>query len=100
MIPSDNAFGLMDRDIGGSSGIGFDLAKEYLKRGAQVTIIARNQKKLDQSKQELELLIEAKSLTSQIQTLSVDLSGKYADIEKSFLKAIKTFGKLNASVHQ
>ena len=36
---------------GGSKGIGFAIAKAYLKEGAKVSICARNKKFLDRAKQ-------------------------------------------------
>jgi 3-dehydrosphinganine reductase len=56
---------------GGSSGIGLAVAKECVARGMnRVTILARNQEKLDVSRQEL----EAMDTTTQIQALSVDVT--------------------------
>ena len=40
---------------GGSSGIGIETAKEYIKRGANVTIAARNKEKLAEAVKTLEL---------------------------------------------
>lgn len=38
---------------GGSSGLGFSLAKEYIARGKEVIIVGRNREKLDEAKKEL-----------------------------------------------
>lgn len=54
--------------IGGSMGIGYALAKEFLARGAHVLIIARNENTLQKSTQELQKLYP----TSTIRYLSVD----------------------------
>lgn len=40
---------------GGSTGLGLELAKILVKNGAHVSIVARNQKKLDQAMAELEV---------------------------------------------
>ena len=71
---------------GGSSGIGFSIAKECVKRGdvRKVTILARNPSKLDVAKQELlQLQKEVKSSKKNciIQAVSVNVSDATA-IEK------------------
>ena len=69
---------------GGSSGIGLSIAKECVKRGniPKVTILARNQSKLDQAKEELlklqkEVVMKNESSTlsnTTIQAISVNVS--------------------------
>ncbi len=54
---------------GGSSGIGKAMACLAAKEGAKVTIVARNQVRLDQAKQE----VQEKSKSDQVRTLSADL---------------------------
>lgn len=66
---------------GGSSGIGKSLAMEAVKRGANVTIIARDETKLSKTKQEL--LQHCLCSTQRIFTLSLDISGAYEEIEKA-----------------
>ena len=39
---------------GGSSGIGFEMAKQFLKRNNKVIITGRNKQKLEKSKQQLD----------------------------------------------
>ena len=53
---------------GGSSGIGKSLACEAARRGANVTIIARDTGKLKEAKQEI--LQECKSSNQMVYTLS------------------------------
>lgn len=51
---------------GGSSGIGFEFAKEFVKRNFNIIIIARNQDKLDKSAQEIRNLnsnVKVKTIT-------------------------------------
>jgi 3-dehydrosphinganine reductase len=74
---------------GGSSGIGFCLAKECVEQGiSQVTILARNQSKLDKAKKELEQLAATANTKFQgnskkciIRAISVSVSD-YAALEK------------------
>ncbi|KAH6927369.1 hypothetical protein HPB50_002330 [Hyalomma asiaticum] len=61
---------------GGSSGIGRALALAAVRRGANVTLIARNLDRLEEAK--LELLEEASSPEQAIHTLSVDLTNGMA----------------------
>lgn len=42
---------------GGSSGLGLSVAKELAKRGAHVSIVARNQERLDQALKILEVRV-------------------------------------------
>jgi 3-dehydrosphinganine reductase len=56
---------------GGSSGIGFALAKEFLRDGANVTLLARREELLAKAKKELEAL-KVKP-TQQIDTISGDV---------------------------
>lgn len=57
---------------GGSSGIGRALARAVVRRGANVTLIARNADRLEEAK--LELLEEASSPEQAVHTLSADLT--------------------------
>ncbi|XP_065299446.2 3-dehydrosphinganine reductase-like [Dermacentor albipictus] len=57
---------------GGSSGIGRALARAVVRRGANVTLIARNMDRLEEAK--IELLEEASSPEQAIHTLSADLT--------------------------
>lgn len=54
---------------GGSSGIGFELAKIYAKNQYRVILAARSQQKLDAAASEI-----AKSSSAQVLTVSADLS--------------------------
>lgn len=57
---------------GGSSGIGRALARAVVRRGANVTLIARNADRLEEAK--IELLEEASSPEQAVHTLSADLA--------------------------
>lgn len=67
---------------GGSQGIGLWVAVECAKRGANVTLIARNIKSLEKAK----LLIEenCKNEAQKIEYYSLDVSANYDDVEKAF----------------
>ena len=53
---------------GASSGIGKDMAKEFAKKGYDLVLVARDEKKLEQTKKELE------AYRGKIETISMDLS--------------------------
>lgn len=65
---------------GGSSGIGKSVAVEAAKRGANVTIIARDLNKLQSAKDEI--VRACHTPTQRIKTVSLDISSNYEDIEK------------------
>ncbi|KAL7061026.1 hypothetical protein AAHC03_09752 [Spirometra sp. Aus1] len=64
---------------GGSSGIGLALAREAVKRGAYVTIVARSTTRLNEAKQELSRFTED---ASKISTLSMDLCRPFEEIKE------------------
>ncbi|XP_034249989.1 3-ketodihydrosphingosine reductase [Thrips palmi] len=66
---------------GGSSGIGKSVAISAAKRGAHVTIIARNTKRLEETTQEITKAVVDSS--QKVQYLSLDLSSDYAAVEKA-----------------
>jgi len=77
--------------VGGSSGIGFAIAKECVRRKVPIiTLLARNEKKLNQAKKELEQLVAALPPNDknpdenniQIQIVSVDVTS-YSALEET-----------------
>ena len=56
----------------GSSGIGLELAREYLRQGANVTIAARDMKKLQAAHEMLSMGIIAKDNGQKLIHISVD----------------------------
>jgi 3-dehydrosphinganine reductase len=74
--------------VGGSSGIGLAIAKECVRRSlSKVTIIARNQDKLDQAKSEMEKVAgvvasSSSSSPTQIQSMSLSVTD-YTALEKA-----------------
>jgi 3-dehydrosphinganine reductase len=68
---------------GGSSGIGKELARQLLnEHQARVTILARNQKRLDECRQDLDPDNNGKLLC-----LSVDVSGSYLNVQNAIEQA-------------
>ncbi|XP_048756540.1 3-ketodihydrosphingosine reductase-like isoform X2 [Ostrea edulis] len=83
---------------GGSSGIGKALAIEAVKQGANVTIIARNEKKLEDAKKEIESHIKDRAI-QRVFTTSVDIT-KDADIVKEAVnKAEKELGPITILIN-
>lgn len=79
---------------GGSSGIGKELARQFLnEHQARVTILARNQQRLDQCRQEL-----APDNNDRLLCLSVDISGSYADVQKAMEQAVRHHGNRPVSI--
>lgn len=82
---------------GGSKGIGKEVAKEFVKRGANVTIMARNSKQLSEASQEISNLIQHESNSSsslgsspsssskrqKVLDISVDVTADYDIVAKS-----------------
>ena len=59
---------------GGSSGIGLDIAKAYLKQGANIILLARNQARLDKAVNECKGLVISDK--QQVMALPVDVTDK------------------------
>lgn len=73
---------------GGSSGIGKELAKQFLNdHQARVTILARNQQRLDQCRKEL-----APDNNERLLCLSVDVGGSYSEVQKAIEHACRYHG--------
>ncbi len=74
---------------GGSSGIGLEMGKLLAAEGADVVLIARNKKKLD----EAAALISAmkRDVSQRVMTLSVDVSDN-KDVVKKMKEAVKKIG--------
>ncbi|XP_061197886.1 3-ketodihydrosphingosine reductase-like isoform X2 [Saccostrea echinata] len=82
---------------GGSSGIGKALAIEAVRHGANVTIIARNEKRLEEAKQEIESHIKDKS--SQVFAVSVDITKDADKVKKAVSKAEKDLGPITILIN-
>lgn len=59
---------------GGSTGIGFALAKELVHRGAHVTLVARNQGRIDSA------IVDLRSLANKDSPAPVRIQGYAADV--------------------
>jgi len=69
---------------GGSSGIGKELARQFLQdHGARVTILARNQQRLDECQREL-----SPNSSDRLLCLSVDISQSYDKVKDAIEQAI------------
>lgn len=65
---------------GGTSGIGFEMAKEFLKKNNKVIITGRNDQRLQQVKEKLEGVVAIKSDISSLE----DIKALYQRVEKDF----------------
>lgn len=74
---------------GGSSGIGKAIAILAAKQGANVTILARNKLRLEEAKTEIQQHLHQ---SRKVQSISVDLSGSYEDVQKAIREAEEKFG--------
>jgi len=80
---------------GGSSGIGLALAKDLCQQGANVTIIARDKKKLGEAK---EMIEECKSHNTKVLTYSSDVTD-YISLSAAIIDAInQNDGKVDALI--
>ena len=79
---------------GGSKGIGKEVAKEFVKRGANVTIMARNAQQLSEASQEISKLIKHESTSSsssgspsakrqKVVDISLDVTSDYENVAKA-----------------
>ena len=79
---------------GGSKGIGKEVAKEFVKRGANVTIMARNAKQLSEASEEISKLIKPEPNSSSSSrspsikrqktlNISVDVTSDYEHVAKA-----------------
>ena len=73
---------------GGSSGIGFEMARQFLDRGNRVIITGRDEKKLHDAKQQLEGT-----------TIISNDVGDSGDIEKLYQQALTDFPDLNILIN-
>jgi 3-dehydrosphinganine reductase len=79
---------------GGSSGIGKALAIKTAQMGCRLTLVARDMKKLEDTKSEIEALTKV-----QVQIISVDVSGSFEDVEKAMKKAVELQGPVDVLVN-
>ncbi|RXG67532.1 3-ketodihydrosphingosine reductase [Armadillidium vulgare] len=84
------------RITGGSSGIGLKVAEECLLEGANVTLLARDETKLNEAKESLLKLKDSNNdkLFGKIQVFSVDVSGPTSKLVDVVSTAEETFGSV------
>ncbi|CAH8457768.1 unnamed protein product [Schistosoma mattheei] len=81
---------------GGSSGIGLSLAKLFYGAGANVTIVARDLKKLESAR---EIIKCGKDRNNNVFILSVDLTSEYSVLNEIFSKHVATLGSVDILVN-
>ncbi|CAC5424892.1 KDSR [Mytilus coruscus] len=82
---------------GGSSGIGKAIAKEAIRRGAVVSIMARNTMKLEDAKVELEKV--AGNSFKPVCFVSVDVAGDYEVVQKAVQQVEEKQGPVNMLIN-
>ena len=82
---------------GGSSGIGLELAFIYLKLGANVTIVARDESKLNVGSQRL--LSHLPQSKDKLLTISLDISTNEKTVKSKLKKALDKFGPCDVLVN-
>lgn len=80
---------------GGNQGFGLEVAKEYLKAGASVSLCARNESLLSKVSEDLRLLATS---DQKILSIKTDVS-KENDVHNFVAKTIKEFGKIDILVN-
>lgn len=83
---------------GGSSGIGKEVAIEAVKRGANVTLLARNEVKLREAKEVIETFIQD-ATKQKVFFVSVDVSKEYEPVEMAIQKAVAELGPVDMLVN-
>ena len=79
---------------GGSQGIGFEAAKEYLSRGANVTIVARRP---DVALEELKQYCQ--QATQQVNAVTVDISSGMEQVQTAFEPILKEVGDVHTIIN-
>lgn len=90
---------------GGSSGIGLAVAEEYLRNGSNVTIIARDERKLKTALKALEIICDEVKKNNKnhvnvsVMSVSVDVCSNVSNISKCLDKCIKKFGPVDVLIN-
>ncbi len=77
---------------GGSSGLGFEIARAYLNHGARVAIAARTIEKLEQASEQL------RQFGNEVLPIAADIR-QQSDVENMISQTIKQFGRLDVLVN-
>ena len=65
---------------GGSSGIGLEIAKECARKGAFITLVARNIQKLNEAKSEVETCMKGGGERQCVNILQLDVGGSAEEV--------------------
>jgi len=86
---------------GGNSGIGWDLCIDSFKQGAHVSIVARNQDRLNAIKKELESIKEKNPVFKSqiIQIESLDISKSCEETQKAFDRLVENAGPVDILIN-
>lgn len=79
---------------GGSKGLGLSLAKEFVRRGCHVTVVARSQSDLLAAMQSLDELATSLNLSVKVQALPAD-TASVEELKKAFETAEKEAGPID-----
>ena len=82
---------------GGSSGIGLEVAREYLRLGANVTIVARDLTRLEAAKKDLDG--SRKSDIQKVKIVSLDTSKGQEVVDKALAPAISELGDVEVLIN-
>lgn len=82
---------------GGSSGIGLEIARECLKKGARVTIVARDKTRLSDAVANLRTSTSLPA--DRVQAVSVDTSGDAKTVNDALSSATKEFGDVDVLIN-
>jgi len=75
---------------GGSSGIGMEVAIEVAKRGAVISLLARNPQKLSEAAEQIKSRVQGPR--AKIVEISVDLSSGYENVERAVHECVSKCG--------
>ncbi|CAH8482809.1 unnamed protein product [Heterobilharzia americana] len=81
---------------GGSSGIGLSLAKLFYRAGANVTIVARDRKKLESAKEAIKCVKDGEN---NVFILSTDLTSDYDVLNEIFIKHVALYGPIDILIN-
>ena len=73
---------------GGSSGIGLAIAIKYAKLGANITLVARNVKKLETAKSHILDAVDVDVTKTKVHIISLDTSSGQDEVTKKLTKEV------------
>ncbi|XP_025114934.1 3-ketodihydrosphingosine reductase-like isoform X2 [Pomacea canaliculata] len=99
LSPSSRVLGRESGEVtGGSSGIGKCMAIEAAKGGARVTLVARDQLRLQKAKSEVESHM-TRECSQMVVCLSLDISMNLSDVERAVKEAEETQGPVDVLIN-